>query len=117
MIPNKCWCGARLTTNVDKHGASPKACTTPCTGNANEKCGGPWAMYVYEYELGEGGEWLAETYKLRFLPSNALVVLQSTPFVAQVSPLGISCMRAAGDSSRNKSSAQRSHRTKCFSFG
>lgn len=45
----ECWCSgtASLDYPYDIHGAST-GCTAPCSGNADENCGGDWAMNVYK---------------------------------------------------------------------
>lgn len=46
---SKCWCGDS-DTDYDKHGEG--VCNYPCTGDANEICGGKNAISVYEGSAG-----------------------------------------------------------------
>lgn len=41
---NECFCGDSLPSNKK---ASDASCTTPCTGNGKEVCGGGWLLSVY----------------------------------------------------------------------
>ncbi|KAJ6258332.1 hypothetical protein Dda_6372 [Drechslerella dactyloides] len=41
----ECWCGNSLQSGVE---APDTECKTPCTGNANELCGGPSRLAIYK---------------------------------------------------------------------
>ena len=44
-----CWGGQDLTRALAL-GPSPAGCDRPCTGNATDLCGGPWANAVYVFD-------------------------------------------------------------------
>lgn len=46
---DECWCGNTLINdnNLGSRLAAASSCNAACTGNANQKCGGAWAMSVY----------------------------------------------------------------------
>ncbi|CAM9115389.1 unnamed protein product, partial [Sphacelaria rigidula] len=44
----ECWCGPD-SSDISQHGLSA-ACTMPCSGNANEICGGSNAMNIYNMD-------------------------------------------------------------------
>ncbi|CAM9879724.1 unnamed protein product, partial [Ectocarpus fasciculatus] len=60
QFSEECWCGAE-GADYDAHGASD-ACTTACAGDADEICGGFYAMSVYENDVVDGGEIVDPSY-------------------------------------------------------
>jgi hypothetical protein len=48
-VGEQCWCGTFGTWTSTATKVDDEKCNTPCTGNIDEKCGGPWYIDVTDY--------------------------------------------------------------------
>jgi hypothetical protein len=52
LAGNECWCDTMKVWNTFSTQAKrvdETMCSTPCTDNSGEQCGGPWYIYVTDY--------------------------------------------------------------------
>lgn len=86
-MDTQCWCGD-TNSNVYKYGSA--TCDYPCTGDAEETCGGYAAMSVYEYgglpgsEIPDGTKYLGCYKDVRFDRALSLKLTSSNDMTHEV---------------------------------